>query len=204
MRGDFELARELIGEGRQTIADLGFPLVAAATAQEAFYVEMLAGDTAEALRIMRESYAVLEQMGERSYLSTAAALLAHALCAEDQLVEADRLSRTSEGAAARDDAFSQVLWRSARAKIRAHAGDLAEAEELGRDAVARANETDFLNTQGNTRADSAEVLALAGRPLDAVAALEQAAELFEQKGNTTSLERVRRSARELGSSARHG
>jgi predicted ATPase len=204
MCGDFRRARELIGEGRRTIADLGFFLAGTATAQEAFYVEMLAGDTAEALRIMRESYAVLEQLGERSYLSSAAALLAHALCAEGQLVEADRLSRKSEDTAARDDAFSQVLWRSARAKIRAHAGDLAGAEELGRDAVARANETDFLNTQGDTLADYAEVLALAGRPLDAVAALEQAAELFEQKGNTTSLERVRRSARELGSSARHG
>jgi hypothetical protein len=48
------------------------------------------------------------------------------------------------------------------------------------------------------------VVALAGRLLEAVAALEQAAELFGQKGNTTSLERVRRVARELGSSARHG
>jgi len=193
MRGDFSLARELIAEGRQTIADLGFSLLAAANAQEAFYVEMLAGDTAEALRIMRESYAALEPMGERSYLSTAAALLAHVLCERGHLAEAERFSRTSEDAAARDDAFSQVLWRSARAKIRAHDGsDLAEAEKLGREAVARAEETDLLNTRGDTLADYAEVLSLADRRLEALAALEQAAELFERKGNTTSLARVRR------------
>jgi ATP/maltotriose-dependent transcriptional regulator MalT len=201
MRGDFPLARELVADGRQTIADLGFSLIAATSAQEAFYVEMLAGDTAEAMRIMRESYAELEPMGERSYLSSAAALLAHAHCARGELVEAERFSRTSEDAAARDDAFSQVLWRSARAKIRAHSGDLAEAEALGRRAVARAEETDLLNTRGDTLVDYAEVLSLAGRPFDATAALERAAEHFERKGNTTSLERVRRSARELASSA---
>jgi ATP/maltotriose-dependent transcriptional regulator MalT len=77
---------------------------------------------------MRESHATLEAMGERSYLSTAAALLAHALCARGELVEAERFSQRSEEAAARDDMFSQVLWRSARAKIHAHSGDLAEAE----------------------------------------------------------------------------
>ena len=200
MRGDFTRARELLAEGRQTIADLGFSLVAATTAQEAFYVEMLAGDTAEALRIMRESYAALESMGERSYLSSAAALLAHALCARGALVEAERFSRTSQEAAARDDTFSQVLWRSARAKIRARSGDLVEAESLGRDAVALAEKTDLLNTRGDTLADYAEVLSLAERRADATAALEQAAALFEQKGNTTSLEQVRRGARPAGRS----
>jgi predicted ATPase/class 3 adenylate cyclase len=201
MRGHFPLARELVAEGRQTIADLGFSLVAATTAQEAFYVEMLAGDTAEALRIMRESYAALEPMGELSYLSSAAALLAHALCAEGQLAEAERFSRTSEDAAARDDAFSQILWRAARAKIRALAGDLAEAEALGHEAVARAGETDMLNTEGDTLADYAEVLSLAGRRDEAAAALEQAAELFTRKGNIASLERVAKSTRELPSPA---
>jgi hypothetical protein len=43
-------------------------------------------------------------------------------------------------------------------------------------------------------------LSLAERRADAAAALEQAAELFEQKGNTTSLEQVRRRARPAGRS----
>jgi hypothetical protein len=63
--------------------------------------------------------------------------------------------------------------------------------------VALAEETDLLNIRGDTLADYAEVLALDGRHLDAAAALEQAAEHFERKGNTTSLEHVRRSARNL-------
>src|SRR5262249_24794989 len=178
----------------------GLSLIAATTAQEAFYIEMLAGDTAEALRIMLESYTVLEEMGERSYLSTAPAGIAHALCPRGDPVEAERFSRRGEEAPARADGFSQVLWRSARAKIRAHSGDLSGAEALGSRAVALAEETDLLNIRGDTLADYAEVLALDGRHLDALAALERAAEHFERKGNTTSLHHVRRSARNLASS----
>ena len=136
-------------------------------------------------------------MGERGYLSSAAALLAHALSGRGELDEAERFSRTSEHSAAADDAFSQVLWRSARAKIRARRGELAVAEGLAREAVSAAERTDLLNTHGDTLADLGEVLALAGRPAEAIAVFEQAAEIFERKGNRASLERVRLATQEL-------
>ncbi len=195
MRGDFRVARELLAKGRQLLADLGFTLLVAMTAQEGHYVEMLAGDPAAATRILRESYAELEQMGERAYLSTAAALLAHTLYAEGEHDEAERFSRVSEEAAASEDVFSQVLWRSARAKIHARRGELAEAEALAREAVALADRTDMLNTQGDTLANLGEVLSLANRPDEAVSVLEQAASCFEKKGNSVSLEQVRARAR---------
>jgi len=97
----------------------------------------------------------------------------------------------SEEASSPEDVFSQVLWRSGRAKIRARRGELEEAEALARDAVALADKTDLLNTQGDTLADLAEVLALAGRPAEAASVLQQAAEVFERKGNLASLARVR-------------
>jgi predicted ATPase/class 3 adenylate cyclase len=191
MRGDFGTARELLARGRQTLAELGFTLMVAMSAQEAHYVETLAGDHAAAARISRESYAQLEPMGERAYLSSAAALLAHALGDLDELDEAEHFSRVSEEASSPEDVFSQVLWRSGRAKIRARRGELGEAESLAREAVALAEKTDLLNTQGDTLADLAEVLALGGRPDEAAAVLEQAAEVFERKGNLASLARVR-------------
>jgi predicted ATPase/class 3 adenylate cyclase len=197
MRGDFSLARQLVAEGRQMLSDLGFALLVAASAQEAFYVEMLAGDTTEAVQLMQESYEALGGMGERSYRSTAGALLAHALCARGALDEAEGYTRVSEDAAARDDVFSQVLWRAARAKIRARQDQPAEAESLAREAVARVEQTDLLNTHGDTLADLAEVLALSGRPAEAVGVLQRAVELFERKGNLTSLEKARRTAAEL-------
>ena len=197
MRGNFPLARQLVTEGLETIAGLGFTLRAAMSSQEAFYVEMLAGDLAAAERIARDAVAVLERMGERSYLSSAAALLAHALSEQGELVEAERFSRTSQDAAAVDDAFSQVLWRSARAKIRSRQGELEEAEALAREAVAVAERTDLLNTHGDTLADLGDVVARADRSAEAAAVFEQAAEIFGRKGNLASLERVRLAAQEL-------
>jgi len=190
MRGEFGVARELLSEGRQALADLGFTLLVAASAQEAHYVEMLAGDPAAATRILRESYAELEPMGERVYLSTAAALLAHTLYAEGELDEAERFSHIGEDTAVAEDVFSQILWRSARSRILARRGDMAEAEALAREAVALAEGTDMLNTQGDTLAHLSEVLSLAGKPEEAVLVLEDAAGRFEQKGNLVSLAQV--------------
>ena len=196
MRGNISHGRELVAEGLDTIAGLGFSLRAAMSSQEAFYVEMLAGDLAAAERIARDAVAILERMGERSYLSSAAALLAHALTGLDQLDEAERFSRASEDAAAVEDAFSQVLWRSARAKIRARRGEHDEAEALAREAVTVVERTDLLNTHGDTLADLGEVLALAGRSA-AAAVYDEAAGIFERKGNLASLDRVRLAAQEL-------
>ena len=55
----------------------------------------------------------------------------------------------------------------------------------------------MLNTRGDTLADLAEVLSLAGRRAEAAAVLDEAAEHFQRKGNLVSLERVRRLAQEL-------
>ena len=197
MRGDFDLARELLAQGRQTLAELGFTVLLAASAQEAHYVEMLADEPAAATRVLRESYDALEPLGERAYLSTAAALLAHTLYAQGELDEAQRFSQISESVASPEDVFSQILWRSARARIRAHRGEPVEAEALAREAAALAEKTDMLNTQGDTLVYLSEVLALAGRPAEAAAVLEQAASRFELKGNLVSLERAQARARKL-------
>ena len=60
--------------------------------------------------------------------------------------------------------ISQVLWRTARAKIRAESGDTEGAEALAREAVRLAEATELLNTQGDALLDLASVLA---RGLDA-------------------------------------
>jgi predicted ATPase/class 3 adenylate cyclase len=199
MRGDFRTARQLIAEGRQALADLGFSLTVATSAQEAHYVEALAGDPAAAEAILRESFAQLESMGEQAYLSTAAALLAHMLDAQGELDEADSFTRFSEETSASEDVFSQLLWRSARAKIGARRGELAAAEALAREAVELADRTDMLNTQGDTLAALGEVLALAGRSAEAASVFEQAADRFERKGNLVSLAQARVRQAELES-----
>ena len=60
MSGEFEHARELLADGTRSISELGLTVWAANNAQEAYYVEMLAGNPEAAASTLRESYATLE------------------------------------------------------------------------------------------------------------------------------------------------
>jgi predicted ATPase/class 3 adenylate cyclase len=197
MRDRFDLARELLSDGTRALADLGFNVYVAVMGQEAYLIEKNAGVPEAAEPVLRSSYEALAQMGERGFLSTIAAFLAHALFAAGELDEAAWFSWASEEAAAPDDVASQILWRSARAKILARQGDLARAEALAREAVRLSEPTDLVNTQADALSDLAEVLALAGRRTEAASALDEAARRYEQKGNLPSLLRAQETAREL-------
>jgi predicted ATPase/class 3 adenylate cyclase len=197
MRGEFDLARELLADGTRALADLGLNVWAANTAQEAFLIESLAGTPEAAADVLRRSYATLDQMGERGFSSTIAGFLAQALYARGDYQEAGRFSRASQEAAAPGDAISQMLWRTSRAKILARQGDLERAEALAREAVRLGEPTDLVNTRADALSDLAEVLALAGRREEALVALEEAAQLYERKGNLTALARARSHAEEL-------
>jgi predicted ATPase/class 3 adenylate cyclase len=198
MRGDVESARELLAEGKSTIEEAGLTLWAALNAQETYLVEQLAGTPGAAVATLRASYSTLDEGGERAYLSTIAGFLAHALHAESEDDEAEHFARESEQAASPDDRISQILWRTARAKILARRGELDAAEALAREAIGIGQPTDLLGTRGDAISDLAEVLVLAGRRDESLAALEDASELYERKGNVTALARARTRAAELG------
>src|SRR5437870_12468738 len=55
-RGDFDVARALLAEGHERFEALGLKVWAANNAQEAYYVEMLAGNPAGAVHALRASY----------------------------------------------------------------------------------------------------------------------------------------------------
>jgi predicted ATPase/class 3 adenylate cyclase len=197
MMGEFSIARQLLVEGTRGFEELGLNVWAANNAQLAFSIEMFGGDPKAASTALRKSYQSLAEMGERGFLSTIAALLAHALYAQGEYEESERFSRTSEDAAAADDVFSQLLWRSARAKVCARRGKFIDAEVMAREAVQIAEQTDLLNTQADVLLDLAEVLTLAGRLADARDLVEEAARRYERKGNLPSLNRARHEANEL-------
>src|SRR5207253_4388205 len=130
-------------------------------------IELLAGDPAAAAELGQEGCRLLEELGEQSQLSTAAGMLAQALYELDRLEEADAWAGRAAELGASDDAFTQMLWRQARAKVLARRGEHAEAERIAREAAAIGEDTDMLDAQGDTHADLAEVLLLAGRPDEA-------------------------------------
>jgi tetratricopeptide (TPR) repeat protein len=101
------------------------------------------------------------------------------------------LTRESEEAARPNDIHSHILWRTTRAQIFAHTGELEAAEALARQAVAFAVQSDFLDSHADALMSLVDVLTLAGRRQEAVTAAEQAVHLYEQKGNGVSAERAR-------------
>jgi tetratricopeptide (TPR) repeat protein len=189
MTGDFDGARRLIGEANELLDELG--RMAEAVSHHEALVELLAGRPAKAEAQLRPAYTKLERMGERALLATTAALLAQAVYAQDRHDEAEGLCRASERIAASEDVVTQALWRAVWAKIRARAGELDEAEALGREAVRLLEPTDLLTDRGNALLDLAEVLRLGGHAAEAEAAARRGLELYERKGNLVSAARAR-------------
>jgi tetratricopeptide (TPR) repeat protein len=134
---------------------------------------------------------LLEELGDKSFLSTAAATLARALYELDRLEEAEAWAGRAEKVGASEDAATQRLWRQAMAKVLARRGEHAGAERIAREAVAIGEGTDDLNGRGEAFADLAEVLILGGKPDEAAVALREALDRYVRKGNLVSAQRAR-------------
>ena len=154
-------------------------------------IAALAGDHAAAVGHLRRYCDLLERRGNRASLSTYAPQLGRSLCALGRYDEAEPLAQLGRELGGEQDLATQMLWRQVQARVHAHRGEHAEAERLAREAVAIAERTDALNLQGDALCDLAEVLAAAGRPGEATAALEQALERYERKKNLAMLAQVR-------------
>jgi predicted ATPase len=191
MEGRFDDARELAARARLILEELGLRLRATFMAETLGSIEMLAGDFAAAEREYRAGYDAAAELGERGFLSTIAAELAHALVAQGKLEDADVLTKLSEDIGAEDDLATQVMWRSARARILAARGLLDDARSLALEAVTLAEETDDLNMRADTLVDLAEVLRAAGRAGESAEALTRALELYETKGNVVGTRAAR-------------
>jgi len=201
MRGDFDRARLLHRRSRASLEEFGYHLTAATTSLDSSVIELLAGDLPAAESELRTDYQRLEEMGERNYISTAAGLLADVLYRQDRYDESAEFAGICEHLASPQDVASQFQWRCVRGKLRARQGAIDEAESLLSAAMALIETSDHLELQGNGLLDFAEVQGLAGAPADAAGLGEQAAVLFERKGNIVSALRARQLAGRLLSQA---
>jgi class 3 adenylate cyclase/tetratricopeptide (TPR) repeat protein len=192
MVGRFDEARELAIRARSILEELGVRLRAAFISETLGFIETLAGDHAAAEHEFRVGYANAIELGDRGFQSTVAAELAHALIAQGKLDEAESFTKVSEEAGAADDRATQVMWRSAQARILARREQAPEAESLAHEGVALAEETDDLNMRADTFVDLGEVLHIAGEEKGAADAFGRAVELYDAKGNLVGAEDARR------------
>jgi class 3 adenylate cyclase/tetratricopeptide (TPR) repeat protein len=198
MLGRIDEARAILAEARAGLAERGGGvLLANITAFESVWVELWAGDPAAAAEFGAEGFRLHEELGEQMFMANAAGNLAQALYALDRLDEANAWAGRAAELGPSADAWKEMLWRQARAKVLARHGEHVEAERLAREAVAICDETDMLDTQGDVYADLGEVLLLADRAEEAALALEQALERYERKGNLVSTQRARARLAEL-------
>jgi class 3 adenylate cyclase/tetratricopeptide (TPR) repeat protein len=191
-QGRFDEARALIRRAKGLLEEVALTVwLAGPLAQFAGWVELLAGDPAAAERELRWGYDKLKEIGELSWLSTTAALLAEAVYLVGRPDEAEELTRASEESAGAEDRYSHALLRSVRAKVLAARGETKAAEPLARESVALADETDFLDLRWQARIGNASVLRSAGHGDEARAVLGEAAEIAERKGNLVAARRAR-------------
>jgi len=146
------------------------------------FVHLWAGDLETAEKESLPAYEALKLIGEKSHFSSITHSLAAVAYARGDLDEAERFTRECEHACRANDVHSQILWRAIRAKVLARRGRFEEGEALAREAVALAERADFMLAHAEAAADLGEVLELAGKPEEAIRALESAASIYERKG----------------------
>ncbi len=183
MLGSFAIARERIALAKELARELGLELTLARIALQSGPIELLAGDPAAAERELRPAYEALERMQSWGYMTSVVPYLIDALLAQGRERECLALADFAAQKAVPEDMDAQAGWRRARAKLIARSGDHSGAELLSQEAMAIVGRTDYLELRATVKKDVAEVLAIGGREKDASAALREALELCERKGN---------------------
>jgi predicted ATPase/class 3 adenylate cyclase len=191
MIGRFDGARERLELACRTLEDLGFVTLTSSFMLFDAYVEVLAGDLVRAEERLRLGLSRLEEMGEKAFVSSLAALLAEVLYRQGRHEEAKRFVDRSEETAAPDDLAAQITWRTVRAKILVATGRLDDAEAHARRAVSLAEGTDWSTYHAAACIALGEVLRVRGRPVEAETAIRKSLSLYEEKGNVVAAEGAR-------------
>jgi ATP/maltotriose-dependent transcriptional regulator MalT len=186
MSGEFATGRRLYEDARASFEEIGATLLGARTSLQSAVVELLAGDLEAAERELRRDYETLDELGERYLRPTIAANLALIRCRQNDFDEAAQFATVAEEIAAEDDVESQALWRSAKALVLARGGDGAAAETTARAAVELLRRTDALVQIADALIVHASVLEDQGKTDERATAIQEAATLYERKGNIIS------------------
>lgn len=187
MQGRFSDARALALASRSLFDDVGLRVsIAGPWSQFAAWIELFAGEAGAAAELLRGAYDALVEMGESGWLSTVVGLLAEALWREGRYDEAEHFTQVGEHSSASDDLYSQVLWRSVRAKVAARRGDHEEAEQLAQGSVRLSKDTDFLQLRGDALMNMAEVASLANQSQRAQECVAEALDEYTRKGSVVS------------------
>jgi DNA-binding SARP family transcriptional activator len=181
MCGRADNARSLWQESQRRLREVGLNVRALTQNVYRGMIELMCEVPVDVTPELAAGCAMLQKIGERSRLSTLAAVQARLLYSQGRYDESEEYATLSAGAAANDDAGSQVFMRATRAMLEARGGNARLAEELSTSAVAIAAKTDSLVMHADALRDRAEVLTILGRDAEAINELRYAITLYERK-----------------------
>lgn len=191
MAGEFEMAREMIGQARTILIETARarrPL--SLVGRRAADVEILAGDLLSAERELRKTLDLDLEMHLREETSLIASMLSTVLIEQDRFDDAEPLIDISHENAPRWSVVAQTTAAAAQARLMAGRGEFEKAETLATTAV-DSTPDEMPGLRADRLADLGQVLIASGRSEAAARALENAARLYSQKGNVAALHRVR-------------
>jgi DNA-binding SARP family transcriptional activator len=187
MAGDFTHARALSTRQKAIFEELGQRFMAARFAFAIGSVEILAKNLAAAEREFRAGYELFAGMGERAQSLSYAAMISRVVYDQGRYEEADLWAETAAAANVTSSVRARPCFSTTvHAKVLARAGELERAEALARAALDDHKGSDEIEEEAGMLMDLAEILALADRPEDAVAAVEEATRLYDRKGHLVS------------------
>jgi DNA-binding SARP family transcriptional activator/tetratricopeptide (TPR) repeat protein len=187
MGGDFTRARALSARQKAIFEDLGQRFMAARFAFAIGSVEILAKNLAAAEREFRAGYELFAGMGEQAQSLTFAAMISRVVYDQGRYEEADLWAETAAAPNMTSSVRARPCFSKAvHAKVLARAGEFERAEALARAALDDHKGSDEIEEEAVMLMDLAEILALADRPGDAVAAVEEATRLYDRKGHLVS------------------
>jgi class 3 adenylate cyclase/tetratricopeptide (TPR) repeat protein len=182
--GDIDRGRELVTTGRLVSRDAGMLLTSASMGMGQATVEWCAGEPEQEERLLRTALEELEALGDRGYYPTTAVLLAECLYrrgADDASIEA--LCTRARETTSPDDIVNFVWLDLLEGLLHARRGEHADADEHLRDAVARAETTDFYPARSYAWAYLAEGQALGGNQSDAADSAARSSAVCRAKGD---------------------
>ena len=199
MVGELDQALEDNEAADRILRDIGLPpvLLAVVHLMRAETAEMY-GDPAGAEVARRKQYEVLDEAGDKGYLSTAAASLAASLAELGRLEEAERFARIGREAAARDDVASQSMAEAAWAMVLSARGDLDGAIVAARRSISVAARSDMYHDLGKLHLNLSRILAKRGEVGEAIEAAREALSFFVRKGVVPAVARAKAFLTELG------
>jgi predicted ATPase/class 3 adenylate cyclase len=192
LQGRFDEARELVAKARAAFEELGNRHQLLSTLASEGEIEHLAGNYAEAARLIGEAYEAMTATGDRSFASTFAAELGLVYVDLERQDEAWRYGTIARETSSSDDVMSQAIGRAAQARVLSGRGDNEAAMAVADEAVRIMGQTDYLDRHAQVLVHLGHVLREGGNVDEAVAAARQALALYERKGATFYVEQTGR------------